>query len=129
MISGKIARILSDSEIVLNIGSQDGVEVGMEFVIYSEDDHIIDPVTGEDLGALETVKGRVKVTHVMEKLSRAETLTYRVESPLSSLASYKSPLFYTETRKRKLQVKQEQVVPAKDDLVVKIGDAVRSLEP
>ena len=136
MITGKVARILSDEEIILNVGSDDGVKEDMEFVIFSESDHVYDPETGADLGAIETVKGRVKVYHVMDKMSRARTLTYQVRVPsmqsaLETTASLISRLAFSEshieTRRRKLKVGEGQVRPLTEDLVVSTGDKARSV--
>ena len=133
MIMGKVARILSDEEVVLNVGSEDGVTEGMEFVIFSvsEADRIVDPETGADLGAIETTKGRVNVHHVQDRISRARTLTYQVatasfERSVGLLASrfWQAPV---ETRRRKLTVAEEQVSEFTEDLVVSIGDSVRSV--
>jgi len=134
MIIGKVARILSDEEVVLNVGSEDGVTQDMEFVIFSvsEGDRIVDPETGADLGAIETTKGRVKVHHVQSQISRARALTYQV----SIRSSYEHVLEYLstapfaprlETRIRKLKVREDQVSPFAEDLVVRIGDEVRSV--
>lgn len=131
MITGKVARILGDEEVVLNVGSEDGVEEDMEFVIFSESDHIIDPDTGEDLGAIEIVKGRVEVYHVMEKISRARTLTYQVRVPspyertFLGMGRLLAPDY--ETRRRKLQVGEDQVSPLDEDLAVRVGDKGRSV--
>lgn len=126
MIIGRVARILSETEFIINVGMQDGVKRDMEFVIYSEEDHVVDPETGEDLGPIETVKGRLEVTHVMDKMSRAKTLTYTVRvNPAVSLAE---ELLGTrnETRRHKLEV--DQVEPIDENLTVQRGDKVRSLE-
>jgi hypothetical protein len=129
MITGKVAAILGDEEVVLNVGREDGVEEDTEFVIFLEGRHIFDPETGEDLGAIETVKGRVEVYHVMDKMSRARTLTYQV--PMSSLyealARPGGALLGYQTRRRKLQVPEEQVSGAAEDFTVKVGDRVRSV--
>ena len=131
MITGKVARILSDEEIVLNVGSEDGVEEDTEFVIFLKGEHVFDPETGHDLGAMETVKGRVKVYHVMAKMSRARTLTYQVRVPSSyaQLLSRHLPPFpdRLETARRKLLVPKDQVLPLAEDLAVKVGDKVRSV--
>jgi len=133
MIIGKVARILSDEEVFLNVGSEDGVTEGMEFVIFSvsEGDRIIDPETGADLGAIETTKGRVKVHHVQNRMSRARTLTYQVAIPglEESLRFSITRLLpaAVETRRRKLQVAEDQVSEFPEDLVVRIRDNVRSV--
>ena len=127
MINGKIARILSDKEVVLNVGEESGVKAGMKFVIYEESDHIIDPETGEDLGALEIVKGRIVVNHVMPKISNAESETYTVSTSYSGLAAAAFLVGGTETRRRKLQVEESDIKPVKENKNVKNGDLVRSV--
>ncbi len=129
MTKGKIARILSDTEIVMNVGARDHVGVGQEFVIYEESEPITDPETGEDLGRLERVKGRVKVTHVMERIAIAKTLNYETVVPLPF--GDMSPLFElgarTETRPRKLAVAPSEVKPVREIGPVKVGDLVHSV--
>jgi len=47
--------------------------VGQRFLVYGLGKRISDPDTGEDLGALEIVRGRAKVTHVQDRLATLET--------------------------------------------------------
>ena len=55
----KVAKVLSETQLVLNVGSNDGIKEDSRFLVYSiEDEDILDPVTGESLGKLEYVKGR-----------------------------------------------------------------------
>lgn len=130
MIIGKVAQIASDEEVVLNVGSQHGVKNDMEFAIYMEGDHVIDPETKEDLGAIEIVKGRVRVYHVMEKMSlaRAVLIEERVQSEYSVLAREIAGALHTRLRQSKLEVRNDEVSPIKKDLVVKVGDIVRSMQ-
>lgn len=92
-IRGKIAKIISSWEVALNVGSDQGVEVGMLFDILSPKGFgVRDPETGEELGSIDVPKARVKVTRVNSKLSVASTYrTKRVniggsETALSALA-------------------------------------------
>lgn len=126
MITGKVVRILSEEKVVLDVGHEDGVKEDMEFVIFSESDHVYDPETGDDLGVIEIVKGRVKVHHVMDKMSLARTLTYQVRVP-SSFDWVLQAGGRLETRRRKLQVREDQVSPLAEDLTVRVGDKVRSV--
>src|SRR5947207_1217172 len=64
MVYTKVARIISDTDLILAAGSEDGVKEGTEFVIFQLGEPIPDPETGESLGELELVKGRVVATHV-----------------------------------------------------------------
>ena len=129
MIEGRVARVLGDQEIIINRGREDGVKDGMVFVIYAEGDHITDPDTQEDLGAVETVKGKVGVYHVQDKMSRARTLTYQVKSPsgggLSALLA--TGATSTQTKRRKLIVRLDEANPLDEDLHVRVGDMVHSV--
>ena len=57
-IIGKIVRILSDREVVINRGLADGVGYDTEFVIYEEGDPVVDPESPEAPGRIEIVKDR-----------------------------------------------------------------------
>ena len=71
-IRGKIARVLNSREVALNIGSANGVSVGMYFdVMDPTGEDITDPDTEEILGSIERSRVRVKVIHVQERLSIA----------------------------------------------------------
>ena len=73
-IRGKVARVLNEREIAINVGTAHGVTVGMYFdVMDALGQNIEDPETGELLGSIERLSTRVKVTHAQEKLSVAAT--------------------------------------------------------
>ena len=72
-IRGKVARVLSTREIALNIGTAEGVTVGMHFDVMGVREDITDPDTGEKLGSLERPKVRVRVIYTQEKFSVAST--------------------------------------------------------
>ncbi len=77
-IRGKVARILNTRELVINVGANSGVVVGMYFdVLDPKGEDIKDPVTREVLGSLERPKVRVKVISVKERLSVASTYKKR----------------------------------------------------
>ena len=73
-IHGKIAKILNDREVIMNVGGNQGVEHGMLFDIMTPRGYdVTDPDTGEVLGSVERPKTRVKVIQVYDKLSVATT--------------------------------------------------------
>lgn len=77
-IRGKVAKVLSYREVVLNIGTAHNVELGMVFdILFRGYDEITDPDTGEVLGGIDRPKARVKVITTNERLSVATT--YRTE--------------------------------------------------
>ena len=71
VISGKVAAIIDDSTLVLNVGLEDGVSEGMAFAVFAEYQDILDPDSGASLGKWEMVKARVVVTHVQERMCTA----------------------------------------------------------
>lgn len=79
---GQVADILNDREVVINLGSQNGIESGHKFVVFSLGDEIPDPNTGESLGRLELIKGRGEVVHVQQKMCTIKTYEYTM-APLS----------------------------------------------
>ena len=73
-IRGKVASVLNEREIAMNVGAEKGVTIGMRFnVMEIHDENIKDPDTGEVLGPIERPKVKVRVTHVQKKLSVATT--------------------------------------------------------
>ena len=73
LIRGQVAKLVTDSELIINRGRREGVEQGMTFyVLDPTTEHIMDPSTGEDLGGLKRVKARVTVVRVEDRISLAE---------------------------------------------------------
>lgn len=64
----RVARVIDEYTVVLNKGSVDGVQRNDKFLIYGVGGDVIDPETGESLGALETVRGTVRVEHLQERV-------------------------------------------------------------
>ncbi|WP_234180017.1 hypothetical protein [Sphingopyxis sp. NFH-91] len=60
----RVASVIDDRRVVLNVGSNDGVKIGQTYLIYGIGQNVVDPETGEDLGTLELVRGRGKVEHL-----------------------------------------------------------------
>lgn len=83
-ILGKVARVLDERSIAINVGAKDGVIVGMKFHVFDPgDDHgsytIRDPDTNELLGSVRLdPKITVTVVEVQEMLSLALTQERRV---------------------------------------------------
>jgi hypothetical protein len=71
-VEGKVAKILGNSEIVINRGRGQGVRRGMLFEVFApEGEEVWDPDTGETLGTVEDVKAKAEVTEVKERLAVA----------------------------------------------------------
>lgn len=69
--SGRVIDV-RDNLVYINAGSNAGVEQGMEFEVYEEQEALIDPETGLNLGAPERFIGSIRVTQVNERFSVAE---------------------------------------------------------
>lgn len=75
-----IARVVGGVDglrFAINRGANHDVRIGERFLIFRLGDRIIDPDTGEDLGLLEIVLGRARVTHVQQKMSTLESTEER----------------------------------------------------
>ena len=74
LIRGKVARILSTRELVLNIGLAHGVKLDMLFdVLDAASENIREPDTREIIGSVYRPKVRVKIVEVQARLSVAST--------------------------------------------------------
>lgn len=131
-IRGKIARVLSAREVVINKGADDGVKIGMIFKILStKGSEIKDPDTGEALGSVELAKTSVKVTEVQERIAVASTYrSHRVNVGGSGLGSvvFPSRLFDPpkwETRLETLKIDDAAIEELDEkDSFVHTGDPV-----
>src|SRR5258708_4141302 len=65
----RVAAVLDRYQVVINRGRKHGVKLGQTFLVFSSGPEIIDPVTGDNLGSLELVKGRGKVIHLQDNLA------------------------------------------------------------
>jgi curli biogenesis system outer membrane secretion channel CsgG len=63
-----------EEEVIISAGERSGVKAGDVFDIYSREEELVDPVTGESLGSDEERVGSVQVYQIEEKFSRAKVL-------------------------------------------------------
>ena len=74
-----VARVLDNYTVVINRGSEHGVEKNQRFQIYGlDDEEIIDPENGASLGRLEIVKGIGTVVHIQSQIATLKSLEVRV---------------------------------------------------
>ncbi|ORW80116.1 hypothetical protein AWC22_18280 [Mycobacterium riyadhense] len=141
-ITGAVADIEDRYTLIINKGEKAGVKPGMIFaVVGAAGKHVIDPITGEDLGARPGVKLRVKVTEVFEKFARAET--YVIVPPFQSfgLGGVASSTMQDLIDARELSLlgggrqrmagygrrREEEEPPAEAVVPVRIGDEVKQV--
>lgn len=125
-----IVKIINDSEFIINAGYDDTV-VGEKFnIIGYANEEIIDPITTESLGSIETSKGIITVTRVFEKMSIASAGVQYI-NPVLSQAMFKNPLLDSFKQERvRLNVDLTQVSGASNytDDPIKIGDEVVKMD-
>jgi len=128
-IRGKIAQIIDDTKVVINVGSRDGVILNQKFVIYEEGDEILDPDTGVSLGKIEVPKGHIIIEHVQDKIAigvteqKAEDASER--KTLSELmVEASTPV---KNNREKLMVDPYSMKPLPSITPVKVGDRVRAI--
>lgn len=81
-----VVKLLTDDELLLNVGTDGGAEVDQLFRILDPMTmDVKDPFTGESLGSVERVKAKVRVVEVGERVSIARVHPGRSQG-LSSIA-------------------------------------------
>jgi len=68
-----VIKVNDDGELLISGGSKVGIAEGDVFTVYSVGENLVDPTTGEQLGAEVTKKGTVKVTKVEEKYAYSKS--------------------------------------------------------
>jgi len=134
VIKGKVAEIIDNRTLALNVGSSNNVEPDMIFQILDGTGKIIkDPETGNQLGSLKLPKIQVKVTYVDINFSIAETFHYKTVNiggvnAFGNISDFMSPPKYVkkyDTFEIEEELKKEI---DKEKSTVKIGDLAESLE-
>ena len=130
-IRGKVASVINEREIAINVGTAHGVDIGMYFnVIDTQNGEIKDPDTDEVLGAIERPKVKVKVTHVQEKLSVASTYrtdTVNIGGDGGVLGPFARSLMPPKWVKKyeTLRTEDKSLFPIyEEDSIVKVGDPI-----
>lgn len=68
-----VIKINGDDELLISGGSKAGIAEGDVFTLYSVGENLVDPTTGEQLGAEVTKKGKITVTKIEEKYAKAKS--------------------------------------------------------
>lgn len=86
-----VIKVKNDYRLVINIGADQGVKNGDKFLIYNVDDEeMMDPITGESLGHLESVRGTGVAIHVQPKMTTIESSRKEKPRKLVSRPTYGS---------------------------------------
>lgn len=130
-LRGLVATVLNERELVITIGSKDGVEEGMYFAVLSEDQlPIYYPGTDEVLDTIEREKVRVRVVDVRERISVCRTYkSYTTGLDLSGFGLTPGLFGPRETHYETLSSsKEDRPKPLnKGDSYVHVGDHVKEV--
>lgn len=142
-IIGKVARVNSDRELIINRGLNDGVEVGTHFYIKGESIDVPDPDTGESLGEVSPIKIVVRAEEVSERFCIARTFRSRrvkVRDAIpgndalgKTLGSWRQQLQPPRPAEYETRVETLRMDPAKgspidvSESIVRVGDVAESV--
>ncbi len=71
---GKVIAV-KEGKVYINLGARNGVQAGDVFTVKKKGEVLIDPDTGEELGAEMTTVGSIKVVEVKEKYSKCKIVS------------------------------------------------------
>lgn len=130
-LRGKVAAILDEQRLVINVGMERGVSVGDRFIIFENGQDIHDPMSQQSLGRLELVKAQVEAVHVQEKMTLVmpvKKATSTEVTVLSATLARTSSSGATDIHRDRLAVKVDQVsgLPQINSAIA-IGDDARSV--
>lgn len=129
-ITGRIVRILDDHTVMLNVGSDAGVEGPMRFAIYTPYDTVTDPETGEDLGRYRRRKGAVVVQEIAPRfcVAAAPAVTEEIVEEIGGILGFGSGRTKrTKVQRRELNVEYGQVRGLPTGDTVRVGDIVEQV--
>lgn len=126
-IIGKVVRILSNKELVINLGYNDGVKLDDEVIIYEVGEEVSN-VDGVMIGTLDYIKAKLVVTTVYANLSKCGYPKENMTTFEKSVASISKSFISYETQKS-LNVDKNEIEPYKKNHsdIIRIGDNVKIL--
>ena len=133
LLEGKVAKVLTEREVVINIGSTQGARKGMRFAILAATpEEIRDPETGEVLDIVDRTKVFVQATEVRERITICSTYrTIKVSGGAFSTAFSLNRLFDPPQEISETLRIDDSSLPAPlspEDSYVKTGDRVKQVE-
>jgi len=134
LLQGKVAKILTEREVVINIGSAQGVKKGMRFAILAPTpEEVLDPETGEVLDVVDRTKVLVQATEVREKITICSTYrTTKISGGAFGISTSSINKLFEPPREipETLRI-EDSSLPAPlspEESYVKIGDRVKQVE-
>lgn len=117
-----VVKVKNDINLVINIGSENGIKEGDKFLVYHLDtEETKDPITGESLGYLETVRGTGVAVHVQPKMTTIES--NRKEKPRKVVSRHGAGVL-ASLMAETIEYPEPELVPFDDP---QIGDKVKKI--
>lgn len=138
-IEGKIAKIIDEQHVVINVGRTQGVRDGMKFSVFALGDVVTDPENGAPLERWEIPKGTIIAAHVQEKISVCTSDAPEKKADPSvdpTTQTLSADMIYVSKRREqrgegapgKLNVNRAQMDGMPEIGPISVGDLVRSKE-
>ena len=126
---GKVIRIFDETTLLVNIGAKEGLKVEDRVVVVEKGEEVVDPDTGESLGALELVKTELVAADVQERLAILKTATARrADSNLPLSARMVRDSVRSDNAQGTMSVAPGEVSGLPSLSPVRVGDVVRRVE-
>ncbi|OGL32316.1 hypothetical protein A3F64_03120 [Candidatus Saccharibacteria bacterium RIFCSPHIGHO2_12_FULL_42_8] len=134
MIEGKVAAILDERTLAINVGSNAGVSEGMRFMIFdAKGKKIIDPDTKKELGDFRIRKRAVRILEVSPTYSVAETYKFKTineggtSNVFGNIGGYLSPPKYVKKYETFAIEEEDKRAIDEERSLVKVGDIVEQI--
>jgi hypothetical protein len=126
-IEGKVARIVSERDVVINRGREHRVAVGMKFVILADEPLVInDPDTGEVIERLPREKARVQAIQIADRVAVCRTYQTRLVRGVGGGVILEPWEMYDHKVPTTLEVENRDLPPPlpRAERIVRVGDRV-----
>ncbi len=129
-MSAQVIRIFDRRRLAVNLGTDEDVQIKDKLRIYTPETEILDPGTGESLGAYRRLKATVYVTEVFDKFCIAsppqvrQQIAIPVSEPVGLTSLFLKPKTESKFVPGELNVDSEDLEPLPTGNAVHVGDIV-----
>ncbi len=120
----RVIKILSNSELIVNYGIDDGARVAQKVRVYIPGEQIIDPETKSILGTLDTIKDELEIYQTFDNFSICRKVQREKRNVLTPLAVdfIKESISYKQINVNELDISP---VEKPDKSPICVGDLVK----
>jgi len=68
-------------EVAISRGARDGLKLGQRFLVFAYGPEVVDPVSKENLGRIELVRGQGEVVHLQDNMATIRSIERRPARP------------------------------------------------